>query len=212
MKTSSFLTLLGCFGAVLVPRTSLVQAGTYNTTNIFQISCAGTGFTVLDEVTVGLIETVLWTQFALFFGAYTEVQPGQSITLNRRGRGLSVSVVTEGEEEYEEDEEEYEDDDDEEEEDENEESSAASAPERNLVKIRTCPNNCYKPSNRMVCAYNGCAVSGNGRTRQRKLRGTDRKLGTFQFDLEGCVQAMNEQLLTLVVGILFNLEAYIEVY
>ena len=163
---------------------------------------------MLDQITVGLIETVLWTQFALFFGAYTELQPGQSITLNRRGRGLSVSVVTEGEEE----DEDYDEEEAEEVEDDNEESSAASAQERNLVKIQTCPNNCYKPSNRMVCAYNGCAVSGNGRTRRRKLRGADRKLGTFQFDLEGCVQAMNEQLLTLVVGILFDLKAYIEVY
>lgn len=211
MKTSSLLTF--SLGSVLLP--SLAHAGTYNTTNLFQISCTGTGFVLLDDITVALIETVMWTEFALFFGAYTELQPGQSIILNRRGRALSISVNEDENEEEEKGEdimvEESENQAETEYEGKEGAISSASEQERNLMMIQTCPNNCYKKSNRLVCAYNGCAVKGNGRTR-RNLREDHRKLGTFEFDLEGCVQAMNKQLLTLLVGILFNLKATIEVF
>jgi len=165
------------------------QAGTYNTTDLFDVSCYGSGFTILPSLNVNLIADTLWTAFAVCFGPYTYVAPGDSIPLTRRDRLLSGV-----------------------EEEELMNSSFEKGSGRELSgSIRTCPNNCYKPSNRYVCAYNGCATSGNGSTRARHLRMQEklRKLGTFTFDLPACENTLNAALQTLAVTGIYHLNATI---
>ena len=136
------------------------HAGTYNNTDLFDVSCHGEGFTILPSLTINLIADTLWTAFGVCFGPYTSVAAGDTITFNRMNRILSGAA------------------------DEQEQQMDSSFEEgsRRELTFSTCPNNCYKPSNQLVCAYNGCATSGNGRTRARYLRKLE-KLGMFTFDL-----------------------------
>lgn len=200
-----------------------VYAETFNTTDLFQISCVGTGFSSLDASTKSSIETIVWSEFASYFGAYTELQPGENITLTNRRRqrrrilqeiGSSLSS----------------DEPPNEKEDEKHTPSQqdqlvdfTDADERRLQStiIQMCPNNCYKPSNMLVCAYNGCAVSGNGRTRNLQLRGGRRAArqsqsssspSTFNFNLTGCEQAMKDRLAALDANVNYSLTVYITVY
>ena len=183
MKISSLAKL------VLASLAVSAQADTYNTTDLFDVSCYGSGFTILPSITVNLIADTLWTAFGVCFGPYTYVAAGDTITFNRRDRILSGSA----------DEEEQQMD-----------SSLEESSGRKLT-FSTCPNNCYKPSNRYVCAYNGCATSGNGRTRARHLRMQEklRKLGTFTFDLPACENTLNAALQTLAVTGIYHLNATI---
>lgn len=204
------------------------HADTFNTTDLFQISCVGRGFSSLDSSTISSIETIVWSEFASYFGAYTKLQPGESIKLTnrRRTRRTGEEIASSEDEAHNkvvEDREPSQKGQDETRAVNVVDVALPTTTERRLqsTTIQTCPNNCYIPPNLLVCAYNGCAVSGNGRTRNlRQLRGgvarrtssSSSSSSTFDFNLTGCEEAMKARLAALNANVNYSLTVYITVY